>query len=96
MPRAIPLKVIDERGRVVPQITKVHRLAADLQQKKPVEHLEQLAGRLMDGAQDGLPSLVRELTQERDDSPSALRVQTRCRLVEEEKETRLFFAPRAA
>lgn len=93
-PRAIALKVAQHRARVVSNIAKVDGLPADAQQEKPVEHLEQLAGRLVDRAQDRLPGLVRELAQERDDRPRALRVQSGRRFVEEQEQAGLKIALR--
>lgn len=70
-------------------IAEVDRLTADLQQQKSVEDLEELAGRLMDGTEDGLATFVGEFTEEGDDSPGTLRIQTGGGLVKEEKEARL-------
>lgn len=48
--RTILLKIVDERARVLPDIAEVDGLAALAQEEQPVEDLEQLRGRLVDGA----------------------------------------------
>ena len=66
-------------------ITEVDRLPALAKEQEPVEHLEQLRGRLVDRTEDSL-AVIRELTKEADNSPGALRVETGCGFVEEEEE----------
>ena len=83
------LEVREHCTGIVSDISKVHRLPADLEQQQAVEHLEELARGLVDRAEDRLAGLVRELAQEGDDRPGALRVQAGGRLVEKEEEFRL-------
>ena len=88
MTRTVPLKVADEGARALANIAKVHRLPALAEEQQPVEHLEQLRGRLVDRAQDR-EALIGEVTQEGHDGPCALRVEPRRGLVEEEKQAGL-------
>ena len=86
---ALLLEVPKELGRVVADITEVDRLPALAEEQEPIKYLEQLGRRLVDRAEDSL-AVIRKLTKEADNSPSALRVETGCGFVEEEEEFRLW------
>lgn len=53
-PSAVPLEVADQCFRILTDFSKVDLFAAFGQQKKTIELREQLSGRLVDGAENGL------------------------------------------
>ena len=84
-PGAVPLKVVEQRTRVLADVAKVDRLAALGQEQQAVELLEEDGVGLVDGAQHGLAG-VGELAEEDADGPGALRVEAAGGLVEEEEQ----------
>ena len=80
----MPLKVRQHGAGVVAKITEVYGFSARAQKQQSVKDLEKLARWLMNGAQDGLARFVCQLAKESNDSPSALRVESRRGLIQEE------------
>lgn len=80
--RAVSLKVGYHGGGAVANVAKVDCAAALGQKQQPVEALKEHRRRLVDGAEDGLPC-PGELFQKIKNRPRCLRVESRCRLVDE-------------
>jgi hypothetical protein len=81
----VRLEVLEQRARVLSNVTEVNGLTTLGQEQQAVERLEENSAGLMDGAENSLPR-VSELTQERADRPRALRVKSTGRLIKEEKQ----------
>lgn len=64
---------------------RIGRLAAIAKDEKPVEHLEERAGRLVDGAHSHLPN-IREVAQELHDRPNTIYDSKQSAIVDEKTE----------
>ena len=85
---SVALEVARHLMRILTNFAKVHRPATSGKEQQAVEALEEHSGRLMDCAEDGL-SRILQFLHEIQNSPRGLGIQTRGRLVKEEKKVRL-------